>query len=434
MVAELSYRRNVGAEFSAREDICLALSSEQLERESRTKVNIWKSKLLAKVQTIEERSKNEVMTESRASTSETKYRFLEVCTENHRMKAWKMENFGDFFLKTPGRNQNGMFPAVCVLMRLLDTGVESRSLQLLHAELYKYCRTMGANRGESDVSLRDIEFRFTRSICNQLRSLERGRTKPNLRELLLLKKFLLKTGKKEYILGGKKVLKEVQELISQEKKSVDSVAPNVSAPRLSIENYVERIRAGGDKSTYDSVGAGSSSNDQDTPPADMGPIAKEVFGEDVLVEVSGHEPIKVQAGQSIVKTPVKSVQRCDKPNIDKRMKINMLRQIIQLCDPLEANTLSKTKDMLGRIYKLNVETVFRGSLVTFRWCDKYQFETLVVLWWRRAQLTGVKKGGLRDFLMEALHNLKCNGMKIHTVKDMRENIDVLLTSVSDLMC
>ena len=196
MVTELSYRVDIGleSEFGVGEGILLALSDKQLEREARTKVNIWRSELMSKLKRIEEKSKSEVMTVARAATSESKYRFLETVTDNWRNKAWKSKNFADFFLKSPSRNQNAMFPAVPVLMRLLDTVEDSRSLQLLHAELYRYCRIRGSNMGELEVSIRDIELAFTRSLCNQLRHLERGITKPNLRELVLLRKFLTDCG------------------------------------------------------------------------------------------------------------------------------------------------------------------------------------------------------------------------------------------------
>ena len=130
MVTELSYRMDIGVEneFRVGEGILLALSDKQLDREARTKVNIWRSELMSKLQRIEEKSKSEVMTVARAATSESKYRFLETVTENWRIKAWKSENYADFFLKSPSRNQNALFPAVPVLMRLLDTTEDSRSL------------------------------------------------------------------------------------------------------------------------------------------------------------------------------------------------------------------------------------------------------------------------------------------------------------------
>ena len=165
----------------------------------------------------------------------------------------------------------------------------------------------------------------------------------------------------------------------------------------------------------------------------MGPVGKEVCTEDVLMEVPGHKPIRIPAGLSITKTPVKSVKRADKPNIDKQLKLKMLRQIIELGDPLEASTLVKSKDLPRNIYQQRLETFFHGKLIQFRWSEKYKFETLVVLWWRRGQLPGGKKESLRDKLLEVVQNLKLRGIQIETVIDLRKNMDVVLTTFSDLI-
>ena len=81
--------------------------------------------------------------------------------------------------------------------------------------------------GELEVSMREIELAFTKSLCNQLRLLERGITKPNVRELVLLRKFLADSGDEQYILGGNKVLIEVQQYMSREQEFVDSCSTKV---------------------------------------------------------------------------------------------------------------------------------------------------------------------------------------------------------------
>ena len=70
---------------------------------------------------------NEVITETQAATSETKYRLLEVLTENWSLKAYRGENYAEFFLKNPQRNRNGCWPAVKVLTKLLDTAEDTRA-------------------------------------------------------------------------------------------------------------------------------------------------------------------------------------------------------------------------------------------------------------------------------------------------------------------
>ena len=230
--------------------------------------------------------------------------------------------------------------------------------------------------------------------------------------------------------------------MNKEQEFVDSCATKVSASRLSIENYVGTIRAGGnlEEDNYQhypeeeeciegeekkgiegeekkGVEGGQDFLKNKTSLVDMGPVTKEDCTEDVLVEVPGHKPIRTPAGLSIIKTPDKSVRRADKPNIDKQLKLKMLRQIIELGDPLEASTLDKSKDLLRTIYQQKVETFFHGKLIKFRWSEKYKFKTLVVLWWRRGQLPGGKKGSLRDKLLEVVHNLKLGGMQIETIFD-----------------
>ena len=46
----------------------------------------------------------------------------------------------------------------------------------------------------------------------------------------------------------------------------------------------------------------------------IGPGSEEVFAENVVVQIPGHDPIVVEAGLPIIKTPVKSSTRSDKPN------------------------------------------------------------------------------------------------------------------------
>ena len=154
--------------------------------------------LAANLKILEEKHKEVTMTETRAATPETKIRFLEVLFENYSKKAWKSETYADFFLKAPSRNQLGGYPAVAVLNRLLDTAEETKSLVLLRAELLTYSRVRGASSSAvSQVSMREIELSFCKSLCNQLRALERGMTNPNLRELFILGKFLAQVGEEK---------------------------------------------------------------------------------------------------------------------------------------------------------------------------------------------------------------------------------------------
>ena len=388
-MTELQYHHDIGVsnEFEVGENISLEIPVDQRDREVRLKVDRWRKELMGRIKVIEERSKGDKLVGGRAASSEAKYRFIELVIENWYKKALGVENYADFFLKCPSRNQHDCVPAVKALMRLLDTAEETRTLQLLRAELYRYCRMSVLGADVQELSVRGLEQVFTKSLCNQLRSNERGQTQLNLQEIVLLSKFLSQVHNESYILGGKKALEYVTKFKIEEKKVEEEAAFEKfnSKTALPADKFVESVRAKGGWDHGNDNQDRAVDKENDTSDV-AGPSSEEVFTEDVQFQVAGQRPILVEKGQILVKTPVKSKQRSMKPNIDIEMELQMISQMAMLTDPLEDGTLQKAKRGVMKIYQEKVMTVFQGKEIEFQWCDHYLVATLIEKWWRKCKL------------------------------------------------
>ena len=433
MVTELQYRLDIGVsnEFEAGENISLEIPEDQRDRERRLKVDRWRKDLIGRIKLIEERSREEKLVGGRAASSEAKYRFIELVKENWSKKALREENYADFFLKCPSRNQHDCVPAVKALMRLLDTAEETRALQIVQAELYRYCRISVLRTGVQELSVRDLEQVFTKSLCNQLRAMERGQTQLNLREIVLLSKFLSEVHNDRYILGGKKALEDVTNFKIAEKKVEEEAAFEKfnSKTALPADKFVESVRAKGgwDRGDDDQDQAVDKGNDTPDVP---GPCSEEVFTQDIQVQVAGQRPILVEKGQILVKTPVKSKPRLMKPNIDIKMELQMISQMAMLTDPLEDNTLQKAKRGVMKIYQEKVQTVFHGKEIEFRWCDHYLVATLIEKWWRRCKLGKLEKS-LREILIDIILEKTKEGVKLDDISEVRENIENIVNRIQE---
>ena len=430
MAAEINYRIEMGCgeDFEVEKGVVLKIPDYQLEREKRMKKLKCEEVLAVKLKNIEEKSKGERRTVSRASTSETKFRFLEVIVENWDKMATEEANYAQFFLVNSGRNQYPFHPPLKALMRLLDTADESESLHLLHSELFQYARVRGVSLEDPKPSLRDVEMSFSRSLCSQLRNLERGKTQPNLREIVLLRKFLLDVGVEKYIFGGGKVLIEVRLFSKIEQERLESVNMQMIGKTLNAKDFVERVRT---KGTSKGIKQQTIKGNRLTADlvCDNEAASEEVFTEDVLFQVPGQDPLLVVAGQPVIKTPVKK-RRLDKPNIDKEMKLQLLKQVIMVGNPLGGNV----KLDLRKVFRSEkVETVFKGEYIEFVWHEHYQFKTIDHIWHRYSNMTKDNPNeGLGKIFLRVVDKLRGRGMKIADPNDVRQNIQEILGGVLDI--
>ena len=181
LASELAYRQMIGTgENDSNEELSMELHQDQIEIGIHVSRQSRKEQQELLFEDDARRSEAERISSSKAVTTETRYRFLKVLKENIHAKAVTRkgvaESVGVFFLKHPGRESfAGENLSTIALMKLLDTGRETESLQVLHEHLLRFCGLF--KELDSRPTLRNIERLWAKRICQQLRFLSLGKAK-----------------------------------------------------------------------------------------------------------------------------------------------------------------------------------------------------------------------------------------------------------------